>query len=397
MDNHWLTDTYLKTQIKGILGFYHQHSVCSEGGFYQQLNAQGECEYNGIHHLVSSTRIVVNFSRGHLLFQRPEYLANVYHGLDFIRQKHHWKNGQGYHWLLCNDVAQDSDQYCYGYAFLVLAYANALQVGVTEAKEWLIDTINLMDKYFWQEEYGLFADQLSANLTTLDNYRGQNANMHACEAFIAAYEATQNNAYLERALLLAKNIVQRSTQTTDGLLWEHYHQDWQVDWQYNQNDPQNLYKPWGYQPGHFVEWTKLLLMLNAHRPTDWLVERAKQLMQVAWQHAWDDVHGGLLYGFSPDYDICDDNKYFWVQAEALAAIAWLHSTTGNPHLLEQFGQLSTYIEGNFLVPDKAIWHRLLKRDNQHTDDWIALPGAKCDYHNLGACYDILRRYGSMLA
>jgi len=27
----------------------------------------------------------------------------------------------------------------------------------------------------------------------------------------------------------------------------------------------NLFRPWGYQPGHFTEWAKLLLQLERHK------------------------------------------------------------------------------------------------------------------------------------
>ena len=38
---------------------------------------------------------------------------------------------------------------------------------------------------------------------------------------------------------------------------------------------------------------------------------------------WDEKSGGLVYGFAPNGDVCDSDKYFWVQAESLAAAALL--------------------------------------------------------------------------
>lgn len=387
--NQWLNKTYLLSQIDGVLRFYHQHSIQEAGGFHQYLTATGEHGDN-VHHLVSSTRIVVNFARGMILFGKPEYEANVRHGLAFIRNQHRWQNGQGYNWLMLEGEPQDQDQYCYGYAFLILAYANALHAGINEAGEWLEETFSLMEKYFWQAQHGLYADQLSADLQTLDRYRGQNANMHACEAMIAAFEATKDKKFLDRAELLAYNITVRATQDTDGLLWEHYTTDWQVDWDYNKDDPQNLYKPWGFQPGHFTEWSKLLLMVNKHRPNELLARRAKELMDMALEHSWDSQYGGLLYGFDPQYAICDDNKLFWVQAETLAALAWLMADNKDRWYMQSFDELAAYIENHFIVSGETVWRRRLRRDNQHQEKWIAEPGAKCDYHNLGACYDILR-------
>jgi mannose/cellobiose epimerase-like protein (N-acyl-D-glucosamine 2-epimerase family) len=46
------------------------------------------------------------------------------------------------------------------------------------------------------------------------------------------------------------------------------------------------------------------------------------------------AHGGLVYGYAPDpkhpgkFAVCDGDKYFWVQAESIAAAALLAVRTG---------------------------------------------------------------------
>jgi glucose-6-phosphate isomerase len=103
----------------------------------------------------------------------------------------------------------------------------------------------------------------------LSPYRGQNANMHACEAMIAAFEATQDARYLQRAEALAHGITVRLAAATGGDIWEHHHADWTPDWDYNRHDHSNIFRPWGYQPGHFTEWAKLLCQLDALHPQPW--------------------------------------------------------------------------------------------------------------------------------
>ena len=41
----------------------------------------------------------------------------------------------------------------------------------------------------------------------------------------------------------------------------------------------------------------------------------------------DKEYGGLVYEYSPDGNFTNDNKYFWVQAEALAASWRLYKIT----------------------------------------------------------------------
>nr|MCS5558319.1 AGE family epimerase/isomerase [Oceanospirillaceae bacterium] len=229
---------------------------------------------------------------------------------------------------------------------------------------------------------------------TVSPYRGQNANMHSCEALIAAYQATAEKRYLERALLLAHNICVRQTQTTQGQIWEHYDLAWQVDWQYNKDDPKNLFRPWGYQPGHFTEWAKLLLILDRYKPQIWLVETAQSLFDQALEKAWDHDQGGICYGFAPDGEICDDDKYFWVQAESMAAAALLAEKTGEQRYWDWYEKFWAYVWEHFVDHQYGAWYRILNRNNAKYDD-LKSPAGKTDYHTMGACYEVINNFRLM--
>ncbi|MCO4836719.1 MAG: AGE family epimerase/isomerase [Oceanospirillaceae bacterium] len=394
VENNWLSESFLNQQITSILSFYARFGIQTGQGFNQSLNTHGTSENPTHYHLVSSCRLVVNFCRGAVLsddrVEKDKNLAIAKHGLAFIEHHHCWQDGQGYHWELHHGEVIDRDQYCYGYAFLMLTYANAYQAGIKSALPALKSVHQLMQQIFWQEEFGLFADQVHSESGQLSSYRGQNANMHACEALIAAFEATQDDQFLQQALRIANTIVNQQTASTHGLLWEHYNAGWQVDWTYNRHDPQNLYKPWGYQTGHFTEWAKLLLILHDYKPAAWMLDKAKFLVDTAWQRGWDESRGGLYYGFDPQGLVCDDNKYFWVQAETLPALAMLSKHYPDGPYLDYLQRLGAYCESHFIEPTSRVWRRVLNADNQPKDQWVALPGAKCDYHSIGACYDLLR-------
>jgi hypothetical protein len=78
------------------------------------------------------------------------------------------------------------------------------------------------------------------------------------------------------------------------------------------------------------------------------LRRAKELFDRALAHAWDDEHGGICYGFAPDGSICDGEKYFWVQAESLAAAALLHARTGEAVYDDWYRRLWTYAWEHFV-------------------------------------------------
>jgi mannose/cellobiose epimerase-like protein (N-acyl-D-glucosamine 2-epimerase family) len=388
----------LLRHVADTMAFYHPRCIDSSGGFFHYFKDDGAVYDTTTRHLVSSARFVFNYAQAYRHFQDPAYLEAARHGLAFLRDAHRNPDTGGYAWEVCWERGKarplDATNHCYGLAFVLLACAHAYQAGVAQALAYIDETFALMEEKFWEEEHGLYADQASADWTVRDPYRGQNANMHACEAMLAAFEATGAPHFLHRAEELAHNITVRQAALADGLIWEHYHADWTIDWDYNRDDPKNLFRPWSFQPGHFTEWAKLLLNLERHgaalrASSDWLLPRARALFDAAVTHAWDDQYGGLAYGFGPDGRVCDDDKYFWVQAESIAAAAVLAVRTGDAPYWDWYDRLWDYSWLHFVDHRHGAWYRILARDNSKLSDEKS-PAGKTDYHTMGACYEVLK-------
>lgn len=384
---------FLTKHSQKIFNFYDPRCIDPAGGFYQTILNNGEVIVEAPKHLVSSCRLTLMFARMSCLEHeeniRQHYLDAVQHGIDYLRQIHRNCETQGYAWMLQNHQPSDRTNHAYGLMFVLLAYAWAFRAGIETAKSYLYETFDLLEQKFWLPEFGLYADEYDSQWQCRSDYRGQNANMHGCEAMLAAYQATEDIQFLDRACLLADHVVNRQTKTTDGLIWEHYHPDWTVDWEYNKQDPKNLYRPWGFQPGHLSEWAKLLVQCYQYRPEPWMISRAQRLFTAAIESGWDYQHGGLVYGFGPDGQICDRDKYFWVQAESLAAAAYLAVVTDREVFWTWYQEIWRYCWQHFVDHQYGAWYRLLSADNQPVDDLKSTPGGKCDYHTLGACLDVM--------
>ncbi len=383
----------LLDHVRHTLAFYHPRAIDPTGGFYHFLKDDGTVFDAHTRHLVSSTRYVFLWAMAARHFpDTPAYLDNARRAVNFLRDVHRNPVTGGYAWQLSwkNGKAEviDATNHCYGMAFVLLAYTHAVMAGIAEARPWLDETFGVMEQRFWQPAYGLYADEATADWQ-LSPYRGQNANMHATEACLAAFDATGQERFLDRAELVATSINQRLAAKTDGIMiWEHYTSDWAVDWDYNKNDMSNIFRPWGYQPGHFTEWAHLLLSIERHRPQPWLLERAEALFATAFEHAWDDRYSGLYYGFGPDFAICDDRKYHWVQCESMATAALLGQRTGKEEYWRWYDRLWAYCWQHWIDHEHGAWFRLLTRENVNTTDEKS-PAGKVDYHTTGACYAIL--------
>lgn len=383
----------LRAHVADTMAFYDPVALDPNGGFFHYFRDDGSV-YDASHrHLVSSTRFVFNYAMAAIEFEREDYRERARHGLRYLRETHRNPIGGGYAWTIRDGVAEDRMNHCYGVAFVLLAYSTALKAGIDEAAAWMDETWDLLEARFWETDHGLYRDEADADWNFSD-YRGQNANMHMCEAMLAAFEASGKTRYLERALTLAQNMTLRQAAQADGLVWEHYHRDWTIDWDYHRDDPKHLFRPWGFQPGHQTEWAKLLLILDRHLSArgdapQWLVPTARHLFDVAVARSWDDARGGLYYGFAPDGSVCDDDKYFWVQAESLATAALLGARTGDDLYWQWYDKLWAYAWNHMVDHRYGAWYRILDADNRKYDDEKS-PAGKTDYHTMGACYEVMR-------
>lgn len=391
--------TFLNQHIDSILDFYRGNVRDADlGGFHQNFRDDGRVFKPGHKHLVSSTRMLFNYCKAYQHAnseeQAAEYRALAKEGLRYLRLYHWDGERRGYNWLLEANQPVDQTNHCYGLAFVILALSTCLEVGIGDVRDELYDAWDLLNQKLWLPDSGLYADEASADWHTVSAYRGQNANMHCCEALLAAHQATGDAVFLDRAYTLANTVAVVLADKSDGLIWEHFNEDLAIDWEYNRDDPKNLYRPWGFQPGHQTEWAKLLVLLYRVRPEAWMIERARALFDRALEVCWDGEQGGILYGHAPDGSICDDDKYFWVQAESFAAAAMLAQLTGEDHYWQWYDRIWDYCWKNFIDHTHGAWYRVLNRNNAKYSDEKSIAGGKCDYHTLGACWEVLRTVGS---
>lgn len=378
---------FLGQHIQTILDFYEPRVVAEDGGYYQCFLDDGELFDRDSRQLVGSARFVVNYAMAYREKGDAHYLAWARWGLTYLQDMHKQANGH-YAWLIQKDKVIDDRAMAYGHAFVLLAAARCVQAGMDGAEQILNETWEFLEQFFWDEHAQAYADERDSSLSTLSPYRGQNANMHLCEALLIAWQATGNSRYLDRAELLATRFTLELCVQSNGLVWEHYHTDWQIDWDFNRDKPNDRYKPWGFQPGHQVEWAKLLLTLNAERVNDKWVLKARELFDRAMETGWDNEHGGIVYGVAPDGSFCATEKYFWVHAEAFAAAWRLYQVTGDDKYRDDYHRIWQFSWQHLIDHTFGAWYRVRNRDGSAVNNQKS-PLGKADYHTLGACWDVL--------
>ncbi len=378
---------FLTAHVKSILAFYRNTAFDPSGGFFHFFLDDGQIYDRDTRHLVSSTRLVFNYAQAHLRYGDEEYQRWARHGFDYLLSHHQHSSGH-FIWQRNGSHIEDGRAMAYGHAFVLLAGAWAHRLKLPKAEALITSVWDFMEEYFYEAEHHAYADERDESLKTLSDYRGQNANMHSVEACLAAYEATSDQKFFNRADLIAKKFTVTLAAMADGQVWEHYDLNWKQDWTYNIDKPDDLFKPWGFQPGHQLEWAKLLLQLERHHPSDWRVDVAIRLYSKAMEYGWDKEYGGLVYGYAPDKSFADATKYFWVQAEAIAAAWRLYSLTGDTRYYQDYIQLWKWSWKHLVDHEYGGWYRIVSREGNKVEPYKS-PAGKVDYHTMGACWDVL--------
>ena len=273
---------------------------------------------------------------------------------------------------------------CYAHAFVILAASSAALARRKGAQELLEEALEVYDRFFWVEEDGLACDTWNTEFTSLDDYRGLNANMHSVEAFLAAADVTGKEVYRERC----HRMIDRVTGWAAENQWrlpEHYSSDWKPLLELNQDRPADPFKPYGATPGHGIEWSRLITQwaLSAYpeagSSASKYIDAAERLYGRAVKDAWNaDGAPGLVYTTDWTGAPVVHDRMHWVLAEAVNTSATLYRVTGKQEYAQDYAQFMRYLDEKVLDHVNGSWFHQMDRENHVTG--TVWPGKNDLYH-----------------
>ena len=377
--------TWLLARANDLLDFYQGASIDPSGGFLD-LGDDGRPLVGGpanafARQVQATARMVHCFAIAHLI-GRPGAEAMIDHGMDFLWNQHRDRQNGGYFWAMGNDGPVDDSKQAYGHAFVLLAASSAKAAGHPDADRLLADVTEVLNTRFWEEQYGAVAEEFTRDWHPRSPYRGQNANMHLTEALMAAFEVTDDRAYLIKAERIAELLIHQAAAGNGWRLPEHFTQDWRPDIAYV-GDP--MFHPAGTTPGHSLEWTRLLLQLweLGGRRHDWLPDAARSLFSQALADGWDPVSGGIYYTLDNDGRPLTRDRYWWPCTEGIGAATFLNAIDGNPLYEEWYRRIWNWCATHFIDRANGSWRPQLNDALvPTTEPFFGRPDI---YHALQAC------------
>jgi sulfoquinovose isomerase len=290
-------------------------------------------------------------------------------------------------WVTCVDAAGEipDEKACYTHAFVVLAASSGAVAGLPGARDLLTEALEVWNRRFFDAEAGMYADSWNRGFTQLSDYRGVNANMHGVEALLAAADVTGDQVLRERALGVTRRVALEFAQTHAWRIPEHFTPGWEPQLEHNRDRPDDQFQPYGATIGHGLEWSRLLLHLEASLPDppDWLLPAAEALFDRAVVDGWAvDGADGFVYTTDWDGTPVVRDRMHWVLAEAIAAAAALRTRTGDDRYAELATTWWAYAERYLFDRKYGSWHHQLDASNHFTN--TVWPGKPDLYHAVQA-------------
>ena len=273
-------------------------------------------------------------------------------------------------WLTSIDDAGASpdEKACYTHAFVVLAASSARVAELPGAGDLLEEALTVWESRFFDPAYGMFVDAWDRGFARRDPYRGVNSNMHAVEALLAAADATGEVGLRERALAIARRVALDFAKPQHWRIPEHFDPHWQPQLEHNRDRPDDPFQPYGATVGHGLEWSRLLLHLEAalgDAAPDWLLESSIALFDRAAADGWAvDGADGFVYTTGWDGRPIVRDRMHWVVAEGFAAASALHTRTGERRYAERAETWWAYAERYLIDRERGSWHHQLDPDNR---------------------------------
>ncbi|WP_395684924.1 AGE family epimerase/isomerase [Aestuariivirga sp.] len=370
---------WLMQRADALFDLFQSNAINPKGGFFD-LDAAGR-PLGTLRQIHATGRMVHCFAIGARL-GRPGAEDVVDHGMRYLWNAHRDQQYGGYCWS-CDDAGYvDTNKQAYGHAFVLLAAADATMLGHPLGEQLLADVTEVLNTRFWEEQHGAVSEEYARDWSPISDYRGQNSNMHLTEALMAAFEATGDDAYLDKARHIAHLIITRHAAALGYVVGEHFDSHWNLDRSYKGSD---MFRPAGTTPGHALEWSRLLAqlwVLDGYREGRFL-DAAKKLFQAAVKLGWDHQSGGFYYTLDFENRPAITHKLWWPAAEAIAAAAFLHALKPDDVYEQWYRKVWNFTASHFIDPANGGWFPELGDDLRPADRFFT--GKPDIYHALQAC------------
>ncbi len=373
--------------LRNILPFHMQFAVDQEqGGFYGRIDSDRTVHANAVKGLVQHSRILWTFAHAYLHYQDPAYLQMASRAYWYLLSSFWDAYHQGFIWLVdAGGFPVDTHKIVYGQAFAIYGLSEYfLASGDRRSLAVAIALFERLEQKAVDPQFGgyfdafhkdwRFTDAVNVDETAVPTVKSMNTHLHMLEAYsnlLRAWDSPQLRARLHALVqIMREQIINQET----GQMKLHFTAAWR-----------SLTESVSY--GHDIEASWLLVeaaeLLGDEELLGGIIPTAIQMAQVVYDE-------GLNEDGSLRDDDQNDDRTWWIQAEAMVGFLNAYQLSGETHFLNASTNCWRYVQDALLDRRCGEWIWGLDSDG------APIPRSKAGlwkapYHNGRACMEINRR------
>ncbi len=392
---------WLSEEMRALLR--HGHAAVTRTGF-GYFTSDGQVDQTRPVDLAITARMTYVYSLG-VLMGIPGSRRYCDHGVRCMKEYFRDPEHGGWYKAITHTPDQDghgvpwdeegSRKWQYAQAFLILAASTASIANRPGAYELLHLALAEQKEHWLDPDTSLVRDCATSDWGEFKDYRGMNSLMHTVEAYLAASEAVQDVEWLRAAERMLRFVYQVGVES-QWRIPEHYTSDWRPMLDYNRDQPDTPYYPYGFVIGHGMELARLAVQTQAGLQAqglddyDYLTVMAEELFERARTDGWRrDGQPGFVYTVDFDGTPVLSDHLQWVVSEGICATAFIRrakldagAVAGEVEAYEHSYRVWIDYLNDYMQLRPGVFARALSANNEQTSDTVS---SRPDvYHTLQA-------------
>lgn len=397
---------------KNILPFWQDKMQDRErGGFYGQMRGDLTLVRDANKGGILNARILWAFSAAYRVLGKPEYLEAATRAKDFILKYFFDPVYGGTYWEISADGSPvDTKKQFYALGFML--YGLSEYVRATGDRDALVHAIQL---YKCIEEHSLdtvnngYIEAMTRDwqpiadmrLSDFDaNYpKSQNTHLHIIEPYTNLYRCLKEMAEKGGHGPFRNDIAPKVEASLRNLIDifcdrilnpETHHLDlfFDMDWTRGAG--------WLESYGHDIECSWLMHEAALVLGDEEVLRKVEPIVQLVAKASEKGLNadGSMTHEANLDAGHVDDDRHWWVQAEAVVGFYNIYQYFGDESALEKSLRCWQYIKENLVdnINGEWYWSRDAEGNLNTTDDRAGF--WKCPYHNSRMCLELVERMTS---
>jgi mannose/cellobiose epimerase-like protein (N-acyl-D-glucosamine 2-epimerase family) len=274
------------------------------GGFVERLDQEGRADRLAPRRILVQARQIYCFAKAAQMDWYPEGRAIALKGLEYLLARAKAPDGRSgfVHILTPDGAVLDPLHDTYDHAFVLLALATVYALDRDAQVRSEIDALCRFLETQLRSPHGGFLEGLPSTMP-----RRQNPHMHLFEAMIAAFDATHETVFQQRAGEFFGLFMANLYDKQKRVLGEYFEEDW------------SRIEPVCVEPGHQAEW--IWLLKGFERITGCPTERPRAELLETMLRYRDEATGLLIDEGDAAGGIRRHTRRLWPQTEM--AKAWI--------------------------------------------------------------------------